>query len=105
MWSGSAQVPLVFFVSAGVKMPIGLQLRASWPGRQILPHRAPSRLTVAAHVVCRDLIRDPLKAEIMNQAVEQHRGVVPFNCRTQILVAKLVEQIERARETANLMNN
>ena len=49
---------------------------------------------MALHVICRDLVRDPLKAEIMHQPVEQRRGIVPFNCGTQSLVTKLFEQVE-----------
>ena len=59
---------------------------------------------MAAHIVCRNLIRDPLKAEIVHQPVEQRRAVMPFNCGTQSLVTKLVEQVERASETADLVN-
>ena len=59
---------------------------------------------MAAHVIFRNLIRDPLKAEIVNQPVEQRGGIVPLNCGTQSLVAKLVEQVERASETADLVN-
>ena len=46
------------------------------------------------HVICRDLVRDPLEAEIVYQSVEQCRGIVPFNCGTQILVMKFFEQVE-----------
>jgi hypothetical protein len=59
---------------------------------------------MTAHVICRDLIRDSLKTEIVYQAVEQRRGIVPFNCRTQTSVIKLVEQVEGASETADLVN-
>jgi hypothetical protein len=59
---------------------------------------------VAAHIVCRNLIRDPLKAEIVHQPVEQSGAVMPFDCATQILVAKLVEQVERASKTADLVD-
>ena len=59
---------------------------------------------MAAHIVYRDLVRNPLKAEIEHQPVEQSGAVVPVNCGTQSLVAKLVEQIERASETADLVN-
>ena len=38
---------------------------------------------MAAHVIFRNLIRDPLKAEIMNQPVEQSGGIVSLNCGTQ----------------------
>ena len=60
---------------------------------------------MAAHVVYRDLVRNPLKAEIEHQPVEQHRAVVPFNRGTQILVTKLFDQIERASEAADLVND
>jgi hypothetical protein len=60
---------------------------------------------MAAHVIYGDLVRDSLKTEIVYQAVEQRRGIVPFNCRTQTSVIKLVEQVEGASETADLMNN
>ena len=59
---------------------------------------------MAAHVIFRNLIRNPLKAEIMYQPVEQRRGIVPFDCGTQNLVAKLPKQVERACEAADLMN-
>ena len=59
---------------------------------------------MAAHVIFRNLIRDPLKAEIMHQPVEQSGGIVPLNCGTQSSVPKLVEQVERASEAADLMN-
>ena len=48
--------------------------------------------------------RDSLKTEIVYQAVEQRRGIVPFNCGTQRLVTKLIEQVERASETADLVD-
>jgi hypothetical protein len=41
---------------------------------------------------------------IVYQAVEQRRGIVPFNCRTQTSVIKLVEQVEGASETADLVD-
>ena len=56
------------------------------------------------HVIFGNLVRDPLKAEIVHQPVEQRRAVVPFNCGTQSLVTKLFEQVERASETADLVN-
>ena len=59
---------------------------------------------MAAHIVCRNLVRDPLKAEIVHQPVEQRSAIMPVNCDTQSLVAKLTKQVERASETANLMN-
>ena len=40
----------------------------------------------------------------MNQPVEQRGAVMPVNCNTQSLVAKLLEQVERACEAADLMN-
>ena len=49
---------------------------------------------MAAHVIFGDLVRDPLKAEIMHQPVEQRGGIVPFNCGTQSSVTKLFEQVE-----------
>ena len=72
-------------VSAGMKIPIGFQLRASWLPGQILADRAPSRLAMPTHVICGNLVRDPLKAEIVDQPVEQRRAVVPFNCGTSNL--------------------
>jgi len=60
---------------------------------------------VAAHIVCRNLIRDPLKAEIVHQPVEQCGAVMPLDCATQIPVTKLVEQIERTSETADLLDH
>ena len=60
---------------------------------------------MTAHVICRDLIRDSLKTEIVYQAVEQRRGIVPFHCRTQTSVIKLVEQVEGASKAADLVNN
>ena len=59
---------------------------------------------MAAHVICRNLIRDPLKAKIVDQPVEQSGGVVPVNCGTQSVVTKFIEQVEGASETADLMN-
>ena len=59
---------------------------------------------MTAHVIFGNLVRDPLKAEIMNQPVEQRGGIVSFNCGTQSVVPKLVEQVERASEAADLMN-
>jgi len=41
----------------------------------------------------------------MYQPVEQRRGIVPFDCDTQTCFMKLVEQVEGASETADLMNN
>ena len=40
----------------------------------------------------------------MHQPVEQRGAVVPFNCGTQSLVTKLVEQVERASEAADLVD-
>ena len=40
----------------------------------------------------------------MHQPVEQGGAVMPVNRATQGLVAKLVEQVERASETADLVN-
>ena len=57
-----------------------------------------------AHIICGNLVRDALKAEIIHQPVEQRRGIVPLNCGTQILVPKLFEQVKRASETADLVN-
>jgi len=37
---------------------------------------------MALHVIDGNLVRDPLKAEIEDQAVEQRRSVVPFNGST-----------------------
>jgi hypothetical protein len=45
-----------------------------------------------------------LKTEIEHQPVEQHRAVVPFNRGTQSLVTKLFNQIEKASEAADLVN-
>ena len=59
---------------------------------------------MAAHVIVRNLIRDPLKTEIMHQPVEQCGAVIPVNCGAQSLVAKLVEQVEGASETADLVD-
>ncbi len=56
------------------------------------------------HVIFGNLVRDPLKAEIMHQPVKQCGAVMPFNCCTQSLVMKLIEQDERASETADLVN-
>jgi hypothetical protein len=43
------------------------------------------------YIICGNLIRDPLKAEIIDQAVEQGGGVVPLNCGTQGWVPKLFQ--------------
>ena len=59
---------------------------------------------MAAHVVFSNFIRDPLKAKIMHQPVEQRRRVVLFNCGTQIPITKLIEQIKGASETADLVD-
>jgi hypothetical protein len=59
---------------------------------------------MAVHVIRSNLVRDPLKAEIVHQPVEQCGTVMPFDCGTQVPVTKLVEQVERASETADLMN-
>ena len=56
------------------------------------------------HVIFGNLVRDPLEAKIMNQPVEQSGGIVSLNCGTQSVVPKLVEQVERASEAADLMN-
>jgi hypothetical protein len=60
---------------------------------------------MAAHVVYGDLVRDPLKTEIVHQPVEQRGIVASFDCGTQSSVAKLIEQLERASETAYLVNH
>ena len=59
---------------------------------------------MAAHVVSAISSEIPLKAEIMHQPVEQRSAIVPVNCDTQSLVAKLTEQVEGASKTANLIN-
>ena len=46
------------------------------------------------HVIFGNLVRDPLKAEIVHQPVEQCGAVVPVNCGTQSLITKLIEQVE-----------
>ena len=56
------------------------------------------------HIICGNLVRDPLKAEIIHQPVEQGSGVVPVDGATQILVAKFFDQVERASEAADLVN-
>jgi hypothetical protein len=40
----------------------------------------------------------------VDQPVEQSGGVAPVNCGTQSIVTKFIEQVERAGETADLMN-
>ncbi len=47
---------------------------------------------------------DSLETEIMDQAVEQCGGVVAFDCGTQSSITKLVEQVEGASQTADLMD-
>ena len=74
--------PARFLVSAGVEMPIGLQLWAGCWSSKVLANRTPGRLPMAAHVIFRNLVRDPLEAEIMYQPVEQCGGVAPFNRAT-----------------------
>ena len=64
----------------------------------------PGRLAMTAHVIFGNLVRDPLEAEIMHQPVEQCGAVVSVNCGAQSLVAKLVEQVEGASETADLVD-
>ena len=49
---------------------------------------------MAVHVISGNLVRDPLKAEIMYQPVENRGGVVPFNRGAQILIMKFFEQVE-----------
>ena len=56
------------------------------------------------HIICGNLVRDPLKAEIVHQPVEQGSGIVPVDGATQILVAKFFHQIKRASEATNLVN-
>ena len=53
-------------VSSAMKVPIGFQFWASWSFSQIFADRVPSRLAVSAHVICGNLIRDPLKAKIVH---------------------------------------
>ena len=43
------------------------------------------------HIICGDLVGDPLKAEIVHQPVEQGSGIVPVNCVAQSLVAKFFD--------------
>ncbi len=59
---------------------------------------------MAPDIVLRNFIRDPLKAEIVDQPVEQGGAVMPVNRGTQILVTKLIEQVETTREAADLVN-
>jgi hypothetical protein len=59
---------------------------------------------MAGHVVDGNLVRDPLKAEKVDQPVEQRRSVVPFNGGTQSLIIKVLDQIESASEAANLVD-
>ena len=59
---------------------------------------------MAAHVIFSNLVRYALKAEIVHQPVEQRRGVVPFDCGTQGPITKLIEQVEGASETADLVD-
>ena len=91
-------------VAAVMKMPIGLQLRAGRPLGQILQTVAPGRSAMVCHVIGGDLVRDALKAEIVDQPVEQRRGVVPVDGGAQILIVKFFDQVERAGEAADLVN-
>ena len=59
---------------------------------------------MSPHIMCGNLVRDPLKAEIVHQPVEQGSGIVPVDGGTQILVAKFFHQIKRASEATNLVN-
>ena len=74
--------------------------RMAPPGK-IFANGAPGRLSVAAHVICSNLVRDALKAEIVHQPLEQCGAVMPVHTS---LVAKLTKQVERACEAADLMN-
>ena len=56
------------------------------------------------HVIFGNLVRDPLEAEIVHQPVEQCRAIVTFDCAHTTLVTKFFEQVERACEAADLMN-
>ena len=102
MWSGSAQVLFRLFVSAIMKMPIGFQLRASWSPGEIFADRTPSRLAMLAHVVCGDLVRNALKAEAVNQPVEQRCAIVPVDCGTQILIRETLRSDQTSQRSSRL---
>jgi hypothetical protein len=59
---------------------------------------------MAGHVIDGDLVGNSLKAEIIHQPVEQGRAVVAFNGGAQSLITKFFEQVERASEAADLVN-
>jgi hypothetical protein len=61
--------------AAVVKVPIGLQLGAGRPLGETGLDRGPGGLTMFGHVVCGDLIRDPLEAEVIDQPVIQGLGM------------------------------
>src|SRR5690242_9306611 len=80
-WAGANVVRLGagasgLFVSAVVKIPIGLQLGATRLPVQVLANRGPGRLAVFGHVICGNLVRDPLETEVIDQPVEQSSGIV-----------------------------
>ena len=56
------------------------------------------------HVIFSDLVRNPLKAEAVDQPVIQRRGISPVDCGTQVLIGKLLDQVERTGQTADLVN-
>ena len=71
-----------FLVSAVVKLPIGFQLRARWAPGEIFADRGPGRTAMPVHVIFSDLVRNPLKAEAVDQPVIQRRGISPVDCDT-----------------------
>ncbi len=92
------------FVSALMKMPIGLQLRAAWFPVQMLADRGPGRLAMFGHVICGNLVRDPLETEVINQPVEQGTRIVSLNCGGQSWIPKVLEQIKGSRQTTDLLH-
>ncbi len=49
---------------------------------------------MARQIICSNLVRDPLKAEVVHQPVEQGRGVVPSDGSTQGWVVKFFDQVK-----------
>ena len=103
MWSGSAQVRLSCCTgsreTASRLASLGqIGRRRSW--HDVLP----LGLAVLRHVVGGDLVRDALVAQNRCQPIEQRRRVVATDGSGNSLALQLVQQIGRASEAADPVN-
>ena len=82
-----------FMVSAVVEPPVPAELRARWVSRQRFGDLRPADAAVPRHVPGRDRIRDPLKAQRLDQPVKQRRGVVVSDGANDATIAQVAARM------------